>query len=213
VAQASDIINLPYANTLQPGAKVWVDNNGDGLWETVQKEEVFTQLTELAPVLNDVNQQYGSSVAQSRDKFSALAGSPRYRFPAGATLWNVANSYAEDSIVYIVDPYQTEFFQASQPVPQGIDIFNVTYWTPYSLTSLNQFCKCSNMSFSLNLTIDLSLTETLFLIICTEFTYVAASGKSDGSRLKTTVSSPHSIGSKTSGHLTSVFPSFKFFVK
>jgi len=136
VAQASDIINLPYANTLQPGAKVWVDNNGAGLWETLQKEEVFTQLTELAPVLNDVNQQYGSSVAQSRDKFSALAGSPRYRFPAGATLWNVANSYAEDSIVYIVDPYQTEFFQASQPVPQGIDIFNVTYWTPYSLTSL-----------------------------------------------------------------------------
>jgi len=136
VAQASDILNLPYANTLQPGAKVWVDDNGSGLWETVQKEEVFSQLTELAPVLTDVNQQYGSSVAQSRDKFSALVGSPRYRFPAGATLWTAANSYAVDLIVYIVDPYQTEFFQASQPVPQGIDIFNASYWTPYSLDSL-----------------------------------------------------------------------------
>ena len=136
VAQASDILNLPYANTLQPGAKVWVDDNGSGLWETVQKEEVFSQLTELAPVLTDVNQQYGSSVAQSRDKFSALIGSPRYRFPAGATLWTAANSYAADLIVYIVDPYQTEFFQASQPVPQGIDIFNASYWTPYSLDSL-----------------------------------------------------------------------------
>jgi hypothetical protein len=136
VAQASDILNLPYANTLQPGAKVWVDDNGSGLWETVQKEEVFSQLTELAPVLSDVNQQYGSSVTQSRDKFSALVGSPRYRFPAGATLWNTANSYAEFSIVYIVDPYQTEFFYAPAPVPQGINIFNTTYWNPYSLSSL-----------------------------------------------------------------------------
>ena len=136
VAQASDILNLPYANTLQPGAKVWVDDNGAGLWETVQKEEVFSQLTELAPVLTDVNQQYGSSVTQSRDKFSALVGSPRYRFPAGATLWNKANAYAEFSIVYIVDPYQTEFFYAPAPVPQGIDIFNASYWTPYSLDSL-----------------------------------------------------------------------------
>ena len=143
VAQASDIINLPYANTLQPGAKVWVDNNGSGLWETVQKEEVFTALTELAPVLTDVDQQYGSSVAQSRDKFAALVGSPRFRFPAGATLWDKANNYLEDSIVYVVDPYQTEFFIAAAgspltpaPVPQGIDIYNTAYWTPYSLSSL-----------------------------------------------------------------------------
>ena len=136
VAQASDVLTLPYANTLQPGAKVWVDDNGSGLWETIQKEEVFSQLTELAPVLTDVDQQYGSSVAQARDKFAALIGSPRYRFPAGATLWDSANSYAEFSIVYIVDPYQTEFFYAPAPVPQGVNIFNTAYWTPYSLSAL-----------------------------------------------------------------------------
>jgi hypothetical protein len=145
VAQASDIINLPYANTLQPGAKVWVDNNGFGAWETLQKEEVFTDLTELAAVLTDVDEQYGSSVAQSRGKFAALVGSPRYRFPVGATLWNPANNYLEDSIVYIIDPYQTEFYIAAAgspltpaPVPQGIDIYNTAYWTPYSLTSLTR---------------------------------------------------------------------------
>ena len=136
VAQASDIINLPYANTLQPGAKVWVDNNGSGLWETVQKEEVFSQLNELVPVLSDVNEQYGASLAQAQGNFATLVGSPRYRFPAGATLWEPANDYSENHIVYIYNPYQTEFFQAAQPVPQGIDIFNTTYWTPYSLDSL-----------------------------------------------------------------------------
>ena len=141
VAQASDIINLSYANTLQPGVKVWVDDNGSGLWQTLQKQEVFTNTSELAPALTDVDQQYGSSIAQSRNRFAALVGSPRFRFPTGATLWSPANSYAEDSIVYIVDPYQTEFFIANvggtpAPVPQGIDIFNTAYWTPYSLDSL-----------------------------------------------------------------------------
>jgi hypothetical protein len=138
VAQASDILKLPYANTIQPGAKVWVDNNGDGLWEVVQKEEVFTQLTELTPLLKDINEQYASSVAQARDKVAALVGSPRFRFPTGAVLWQSSSPYDSGDIVYIVDPYQTEFYQALSSVPQSVDIFNTTYWTPYSISSLPQ---------------------------------------------------------------------------
>ena len=136
VAQASDILNLPYANTIAPGAKVWVDNNGAGLWSVLQKEEVFTELLSLTPFEVDEGEQYGTSVAQAQNRFAALVGSPRYRFPVGATEWNIANEYVEFSIVYIPDPYQTEFFYAPAPVPQGISIYNTAYWTPYSLTSL-----------------------------------------------------------------------------
>jgi hypothetical protein len=136
VAQASDVVNLPYANSIQPGAKVWVDNNGAGLWEVIEKQSVFTELIEYAPALTDVDQQYGSAVTQAPNKFAALVGSPRYRFPTGSTLWNPANTYDTNDIVFIADPYQTEFFQASQSVPQNIDVFNATYWTPYSLSSL-----------------------------------------------------------------------------
>jgi hypothetical protein len=141
VAQASDILNLPYANTIAPGAKVWVDDNGSDLWTVLEKQEVFTELLSLAPNEVDEGEQYGSSVAQAQNRFAALVGSPRYRFPVGATEWNIANTYAEDSIVYVPDPYQTEFYIANvggtpAPVPQGISIYNTAYWTPYSLASL-----------------------------------------------------------------------------
>jgi hypothetical protein len=141
VAQASDILNLPYANTIEPGAKVWVDNNGAGLWSVVQKQEVFTELLSLDPQISDEGEQYGGAVAQAQNRFAALVGSPRYRFPAGATEWNIANSYAGNAIVYVLDPYQTEFYIANvlgtpTPVPQDTSIYNTSYWTPYSLNSL-----------------------------------------------------------------------------
>jgi hypothetical protein len=141
VAQASDVLNLPYANTIAPGAKVWVDDNGAGLWTVLEKQEVFTELLGLNPSEVDEGEQYGSAVAQAQNRFAALVGSPRYRFPVGATEWNIANEYAEDSIVYVPDPYQTEFYIANvggtpAPVPQGISIYNTAYWTPYSLTPL-----------------------------------------------------------------------------
>jgi hypothetical protein len=141
VSQASDILNLPYANTIEPGARVWVDNNGSDLWTVLEKQEVFTELLSLAPGQVDEGEQYGSSVTQAQNRFAALVGSPRYRFPVGATQWNIANAYAEDAIVYVSDPYQTEFYIANvggtpAPVPQGVSIYNTAYWTPYSLNSL-----------------------------------------------------------------------------
>jgi hypothetical protein len=136
VAQASDVLNLPYANTIEPGAKVWVDDNGSGLWSVIQKQEVFTELLGLSPSEVDQGEQFGSSVAQAQNRYAALVGSPRYRFPVGATLWNIANTYNEFSIVYVSDPLQTEFFYAPAPVPQGISIYNTAYWTPYPLANL-----------------------------------------------------------------------------
>jgi hypothetical protein len=85
VSQASDIDNLPYALDILPGAKVWVDNNGAGLWEVLQKNNVFSGITALNPVLLDANEQYGQSVAQARNKLAALVGSPNYGFQSGVS--------------------------------------------------------------------------------------------------------------------------------
>jgi len=84
VAQASDVDNLPYAMNILPGAKVWVDNNGGGLWEVLQKNDVFSSIVALNPVLLDAGEQYGQSVAQARNKLAALVGSPNYGFYTGA---------------------------------------------------------------------------------------------------------------------------------
>ena len=77
VSQASDIINLPYINRLIPGERVWVDNNGQGHWEVVEKQSPFTNATDLIPGLNS-SALCGSTIAQTRDNLSALVGAPGY---------------------------------------------------------------------------------------------------------------------------------------
>ena len=83
VAQASDVLNLPYANDLLPGATVWVDDNSFGLWEVLQKQEVFTEVVNIAPELLDANEQYGTCIAQANNHIATLVGSPRYGFGSG----------------------------------------------------------------------------------------------------------------------------------
>ena len=85
VSQASDVDNLSYALNILPGAKVWVDNNGAGLWEVLQKNNVFSSVVALNPVLLDAGEQYGQSVAQARNKVAALVGSPNYGFNTGVS--------------------------------------------------------------------------------------------------------------------------------
>ena len=138
VSQASDVLNLPYANTIRSGAKVWVDNNGADLWTVLEKQQVFSGISELAPVEVDEGEQYGSAIAQAQNRTAALVGSPRYRFPPGATQWSIANTYATNDIVFVLDPVQTEFFQAINTVPTSppVPITDIAYWTPYSLSSL-----------------------------------------------------------------------------
>jgi hypothetical protein len=83
VDQASDILDLPYAQQILPGAKVWVDDNGQGLWEVLEKQNPFTDRTVLAPVLLDATEQYGASVAQATNRAALFVGSPRYGFGTG----------------------------------------------------------------------------------------------------------------------------------
>lgn len=85
VSQASDVDDLPYALDILPGAKVWVDDNGDGLWEVLEKNEVFSDVIGLNPVLLDAGEQYGSSVAQAQNRVASLVGSPNYGFGSGTS--------------------------------------------------------------------------------------------------------------------------------
>lgn len=101
VAQASNVNDLPYALAIAPGAKVWVDNNGDGLWEVIEKQYVFSNAAELAPVLLDAGEQYGSAVAQSENRTATLVGSPRYGFATGAergAVYLYVKSYSDQYI-------------------------------------------------------------------------------------------------------------------
>jgi hypothetical protein len=83
VSQPSDILNLPYANEIQTGTKVWVDNAGNGQWAVLEKQNQFSDVVELAPELLDATEQYGQSIAQARSRLAALVGSPRYGFASG----------------------------------------------------------------------------------------------------------------------------------
>jgi len=91
VAQASDILDLPYANDIQTGAKVWVDNNGNGQWQVLEKQNPFSDVVELAPVLLAADEQYGQSVTQAKNRLAALVGSPLYGSGQGAVYVYVKN--------------------------------------------------------------------------------------------------------------------------
>ena len=76
VSQASDVVNLPYANDLVPGATAWVDNNGSGHWEVIQKQKVFTEISALSATTLDADSLYGYSLAQATNHYSLLVGAP-----------------------------------------------------------------------------------------------------------------------------------------
>lgn len=76
VSQGSDIASLPYVNLLTTGAKAWVDNNGDNKWEVVEKQNPFSQYSQLNPEDTDVGSRYGSSMTQTVNNTAALVGAP-----------------------------------------------------------------------------------------------------------------------------------------
>jgi len=103
VSQASDIIDLPYANSLLPGARAWVDNNGAGLWEVIEKQAPFTAGTELTPTDSVANIQYGASIAQGINNIIALVGAPAYS-TTGAVypyLRDNNSQYAQSSLLLL----------------------------------------------------------------------------------------------------------------
>ena len=100
VAQASDIVDLPYATQLTPGATAWVDNNGLGHWQVLQKTDTFIAIDSLSVNDPEVNSLFGTSVSQSANRYALLVGSPSAANGAGLVytyrLGNV-NDYVENT--------------------------------------------------------------------------------------------------------------------
>ena len=97
VAQASDIVNLPYTLDLRPGAKVWVDNNGYGQWEVLEKTDPFTGQLTISPRTPEQNSLYGASVAQGFQNLSALVGAPGFNFANDASAPGAVYTYIKNS--------------------------------------------------------------------------------------------------------------------
>jgi hypothetical protein len=76
VSQASDVGTLPYVNQLIPGATAWVDNDGSGHWQVIQKTDPFAAIDTLSATIPEVNSLFGTSVSQSADHYALLVGAP-----------------------------------------------------------------------------------------------------------------------------------------
>jgi hypothetical protein len=83
VAQASDIVNLPFATQLVPGAAVWVDNDGNGHWQVLEKTNPFAVIDTLTATVPEPNSLFGTSVSQSSSHYALLVGSPAASLRSG----------------------------------------------------------------------------------------------------------------------------------
>ena len=108
VAQGSDIITLPYVNNLIPGDRAWIDKNGDGLWEVVQKQEVFHTSGQLGVTTPVAGSQFGASIAQSRNNTFAFIGAPGYGDTQSGALYTyvktTADPFTQNSIIGCNNP-------------------------------------------------------------------------------------------------------------
>jgi hypothetical protein len=84
VAQASDVSNLIYSNSLLPGNKAWVDDDGTGHWVVYEKIDPFTNGTELVPLEPVISSRFGTSMAQGFGGLAAIVGAPGYGNEVGA---------------------------------------------------------------------------------------------------------------------------------
>jgi hypothetical protein len=99
VAQASDVASLPYASQLTPGATAWVDNDGSGHWQVLQKTNPFATIDTVSAIAPEPNSLFGTSVSQSSNHYALLVGAPAAANGAGVVysyrLGNV-NDYVEN---------------------------------------------------------------------------------------------------------------------
>jgi hypothetical protein len=92
VAQASDVANLSYSNDLLPGALAFVDNNGQGHWQVLQKQNPFDSILQLSASPQVSNSGFGTSIAQTNDLSTVLVGSPTISANVGGVYLYRANS-------------------------------------------------------------------------------------------------------------------------
>ena len=121
VRQASDILNLPYSTGLIPGALAWVDDNGSGLWQVLEKQKVFASETSLLPPALYENTGFGTSIAQAIDNVAALVGVPNY----GSS--GVVYPYAQQNDKYSARTALTLGAAGTAGFGNAVDIGNQTW--------------------------------------------------------------------------------------
>ena len=100
IAQFSDVIDLPYANLPVPGARVWIDDDGDGHWIVVEKQPAFGTVQEIAPQVLDATEGYGTSVAQATNGLAAMVGSARLGFATGVERGGIYVYVRSPGVIY-----------------------------------------------------------------------------------------------------------------
>ena len=76
VSESADIVTLPFATELTTGSRVWVDNNGQGLWTVLEKTNPFTSQRDITPEQPISGALYGTSVSQGFQNLAAMVGAP-----------------------------------------------------------------------------------------------------------------------------------------
>jgi hypothetical protein len=112
VAQASDVLNLPYANEIQAGARVWADDDGTGHWAVFEKQDPFTAITVLNPdpMTTFQNENYGHSVAQAQNRTALLVGAPFY-----------TRSAVQHGGVYVYVKSDSDQYTPVTPLPNSVN--------------------------------------------------------------------------------------------
>lgn len=113
VTQASDIINLPYAESLDAGDLVWVDQSPQGSWIVLEKTQPFRESLQLSPQFPLQESGFGTSLAQGFFNLSALVGAPGYVPP------DAAPGAPSTGAVY-------GFVRSSKDIYEFIDILTLT---------------------------------------------------------------------------------------
>jgi hypothetical protein len=101
VAQASDVVTLPYSTQLTAGSRAWVDNNGNDRWTVLEKIAPFSTDITLPVDIPVLNSNFGASVAQGYNNIIALVGAPSYS-TTGAVypyIRNDENQYSQSSLL------------------------------------------------------------------------------------------------------------------
>jgi hypothetical protein len=116
VSQASDVASLPYSNSLISGARAYVDDNGSGHWQVLEKQNPFTGFDEFSPDPLVYNSRYGVSVAQPLNLSAALVGSPGTGTDAGSVYSYIRdttnNLYVQDIQLELTAPDVTGYGNA-----------------------------------------------------------------------------------------------------
>ena len=106
VNQAADAVDLPYADLLTSGSRVWIDNDGAGLWQVREKRDPFTAANDLPRQEIASPSRFGAAVTQGFQNLAAMIGAPGYLGAGGTSATGAAYTYIKTAPT---DDYEENF--------------------------------------------------------------------------------------------------------